>query len=402
MSMFFRVIVGIVNLPLYYIAYCIPKKRTLWLFSSQQGRKYSENSKYIFEHITENHDEISAYWVTKSLEVAKRLQKSGHPVVYAYSLKGYYLSARAGYVFYSHFRRECSDYNDYVTTSKTHLIQLWHGSPLKKIGALHPQYDKEYLNSINRRLAKIVFPFYKSRTSCNKFLAASYVVAEDVKEAFHLKDEHIWISGYPKNDLWLADSKKHEKTGKVLFMPTWRTIDSSIFSRKYEFDSYRLDSTCEDLGLQFHIKLHSYDSGNIFIKNEVKHLKNIHLVDCDDIYDVLGEYEILITDYSSIIFDYLLADKPLIFTPFDLQSYISADADFLHDYELISECGIRAYHWPELEGALSGDHSIYQRKRDTIRNMFNKNTSTHSCEDLYKLVNEHMKNESYGNRAYHY
>ena len=68
----------------------------------------------------------------------------------------------------------------------------------------------------------------------------------------------------------------------------------------------------------------------------------------DDIYDVIGNYDCLITDYSSIMFDFCLSKKPIIFAPFDIEKYLLLDRDMYFDYsELISGYPV-ASNWDEL------------------------------------------------------
>ncbi len=62
-------------------------------------------------------------------------------------------------------------------------------------------------------------------------------------------------------------------------------------------------------------------SSNIFISRE------------DDIYENINDYDCLITDFSSIYLDYIISNKPIVFSPFDFDSYIEQDRELYYKYE---------------------------------------------------------------------
>ena len=70
-----------------------------------------------------------------------------------------------------------------------------------------------------------------------------------------------------------------------------------------------------------------------------------------DVYPFLALTEMLITDYSSIFFDYLLLNKPIVFFPYDKKQYISEDRDFLFDYD-DTVPGLQVYNEQELFSAV--------------------------------------------------
>lgn len=97
----YRYLVYIINIPLYYISYFLPKNKNVWIFGSWFGKKCSDNSKALFEYVNNNDKEIFAVWLTQSKTVFNELKQKGLNVYYTYSLFGYYYSAIARYVFVS-------------------------------------------------------------------------------------------------------------------------------------------------------------------------------------------------------------------------------------------------------------------------------------------------------------
>jgi CDP-glycerol glycerophosphotransferase len=77
----------------------------------------------------------------------------------------------------------------------------------------------------------------------------------------------------------------------------------------------------------------------------IEDASNIFKIDNDgDIYEDIGKYGILITDYSGIYFDYMITGRPIIMAPFDLDKYIKNDRDLYYDYEDICP-DTPCYNW---------------------------------------------------------
>lgn len=351
----YRIPVALLNLPIYWLSTVIPKRTDLWIFCCRQGSAYAENPKYLFEQVVARHPEISAVWLTKSPAVYTQLKAKGMPVSMAYSVRGYWLSMRAGCLFMSNFKRSNADYNDYAVGPRTLKVQMWHGSPMKRIGSTRPYMDENVIMRMIRTGIYKLFPFYLNRASCHRMLAASPRVAETLKTAFLLADDNMWILGYPKNDRWLERAlAAHKQAGdavKVVYMPTWRLDGMQIFTR-YRFNPEQLNAQFALHDIHFYIKLHHYTMEHLIKEfRALEGLSNIHILRVDDIYECLDDFDMLVTDYSSILFDYLLADRPVLFAPFDYDEYIKIDQGFLAEYAEISP-GPHAANWEELGAAI--------------------------------------------------
>ena len=84
----FKNLVLLLFLPFWHIQRFIPRNKNLWIFGSWSGKKYSDNSKFLFEYVNLHCSNIKAIWITKSDEVYKELKKTGRNVYYANSIKG--------------------------------------------------------------------------------------------------------------------------------------------------------------------------------------------------------------------------------------------------------------------------------------------------------------------------
>jgi CDP-glycerol glycerophosphotransferase (TagB/SpsB family) len=107
--------------------------------------------------------------------------------------------------------------------------------------------------------------------------------------------------------------------------------------------------------------------------------------DLPDIYPLLRESAVLITDYSSVYFDYLLLDRPIIFAPFDLQLYTTAERELFYDYDQVTP-GPKAKDWPDvlrlLREAMQNDSWSDERRKVCTR--FNKFKDSNNSERVFQ------------------
>ena len=107
-----------------------------------------------------------------------------------------------------------------------------------------------------------------------------------------------------------------------------------------------------------------------------------------DIYSVINNFDLLITDYSSIYFDYLLSDNPIIFAPFDYDHFIGNQREFYYDYDEVTP-GPKCKNWDEvLEWIVKfKDNSmLYSAERKNIKDKFHKYQDGNSCKRVYEKI----------------
>ncbi|TVP77892.1 MAG: hypothetical protein EA353_09485 [Puniceicoccaceae bacterium] len=383
----------IVNFPLYWISSVIPVQRRLWIFGSRQGTSFSENPKHLYLYLCEQRPEIKALWVTKKWSVLRELKGRGLPCVYAYSPAGYYYSARAECVFFSHTKKTITDFNDYVTTRKTIRVQLWHGTPMKKIGTESPRQKFRAFELLVGKVFRSLFPFLNNRFGYDKFLAPSIETSKSFKSAFNLSDIDFLFCGYPKNDVWLARSSQPviRKRRRVVYMPTWRNsdwVDDFQLVRDYEFSIQRLEEFCEINSIDFFFRFHPYAMRKMqSFATEVSRFQRVHIENTEDIYETLDTFDILISDYSSVIFDYLLSGRPVIYAWFDFDSYREKEGFFYESKDVVA--GTVAYNWLEIEEQLElclSGLTEGKERRSQINQRFNEFHSSNNSERLCSLI----------------
>jgi CDP-glycerol glycerophosphotransferase len=210
----------------------------------------------------------------------------------------------------------------------TTYLQTWHGTPLKRIGfdIERPTFadSDTYLTSLAREAASWDYLVSPNRFSSEVF-----------RGAFRYSGE-ILETGYARNDLLLAPDRDDVRARMrrelgigddvcaVLYAPTWR--DSGSFST--ELDLGALAAGLGD-GYVVLLRAHSLDADSVTI-DERPFLRNVS--DRDDVGELLLAADVLVTDYSSVMFDFAVTGKPMVFFTYDLAHYRDDVRGFYFDF----------------------------------------------------------------------
>ncbi len=386
----------LLNIPLFFIVKFISKNEKLSVIGSSQGKYFADNSKYfyIYFHKIKKDKINSLVWITKNKDVVYLLKSQNLPVEYLYSLKGIYTTIKASKVFLSHQLDDI--YGPLFGGSE--IIQLWHGFPLKKIGYRGDWFSETILEKIKYFLYKSMpFNYYMN---CDKLIAPSPLAKESFKEAFSLsfnkksKYENILTLGQSRNDsfeknyifdiLLFPEIKKLEQYKNdfkyvISWLPTQRkALDKTILQliEESKLDLLKLDSFCQKNNILFVFKPHFLDMN--ILSDKIQKYKNLIIYEIADPYPLLSYTDILLTDYSSVCFDFLLTQKPIIFAPFDYEAYLSR-VNFYQNYDEMT-AGIKCYTWSEILENITliinhKDNYINQRKLFLEKLGFKKNSS---------------------------
>ncbi len=320
---------------LFIISLLYPKDRKIWLFGGWFGLRYADNSKDFFEYCirSESDSSIKFIWVLKNKDLIAEVEASGGEWIYAYSWKGLRTQLKAK-VFITCINS--SDFIPFVITPRNYFVQLWHGSPIKYIGMDSRKTRlRRWLDSIRFRLID-GYDLMISPADCFDRI---------FKSAFGLQQNKIMRSGYPRNEnLRLTEEKVmlirnhfqcNPKTKLFVYLPTHRMEGKSqspfvpLLEKFLEFGE-----EIDEKDLKVVVKPHFYE------KDSLTHLKDNNGISIVydlpfDLYELLGASDGLITDYSSVVFDYELLGRSMILFPFDYQEYSAADRPLYFAFEEI-------------------------------------------------------------------
>lgn len=218
----------------------------------------------------------------------------------------------------------------------TEVIQLWHAAgAFKKFGlsTLDKPFgpSREYLQHV------------KIHSNYSRVYVTSANIIPHYAEAFNMPEERIYPLGLPRTDYFFRNGEEvkvkqkfntlfPEHRGKklILFAPTFR--GSSHYQSKYNIP-IDIGILKEKIGNEylFLIHLHPYMKSGIRIHKNDEDFA-CHVDGQFTIEELLSLADILVTDYSSIIFDYSLLCRPMVFFAADLEEY-RKERDFYYEYE---------------------------------------------------------------------
>lgn len=335
-----KIVRGLCYLTIRHMLSCISslfikRSKSVWAFGSYNGNNFFQNSKFLFLYVSQNEPEITAVWISKSNQIVQELQAKGYNAYTKLSFKGIYYALRAKYYI--------SDWGmdtiNSATSAGAHFIALWHGIPLKKLeNDIDNEKQREIIISLEHQI--LIYNYFGNP---KLMISASEYDREKLASAFYVDTDKIVITGFPKLDIIfnkiensdllikkeltiLNDLKSNRKKVILLYMPTFRDTGRNpfdvIYENKKELDQFLTNNNCV-----FVCKAHVCNK----LENNLS--DNFVLLDNSfDIYPMLKIADILITDYSSIYFDFLLTNKPIIFFPYDIETYVSDDRSLYVNY----------------------------------------------------------------------
>lgn len=306
---FLRIIIcNSASLILRIIGVFVPIKKNMVLFVSNIGKGYSGSPREIYETM-KNNDKYKDYDYVWAFQKPEDYKDIGAKVIKFDTVQYFIYALKSAYwITDVNIERSLS-----FKKKRTKYMNTWHGIPLKKIG----NDDK---NSGNYDYSKIDYLCVSGEYEKN-----IYKTALNASEASFLE------SGMPRNDkLYYSDIKEKEKyreelnipLGKkiILYAPTWR--DSTNLGKSYDLMTpINFRKWKEYLGEEYIILFRAHDRTTKIMQIEFNDfLRNVS--DFNSLNKLLIISDILITDYSSIVFDYSILSRPFICFAYDYESYL--------------------------------------------------------------------------------
>ncbi|MCR5829368.1 MAG: bifunctional glycosyltransferase family 2 protein/CDP-glycerol:glycerophosphate glycerophosphotransferase [Lachnospiraceae bacterium] len=325
-------------------------RKDMIFFESFNGDLYGDSPRYIYEKYIENAYDRKFVWSIK--KKGRKAIPGSHRCVKPGTLRYMFALARAG-ILVSNMRQP----SWYVKRSGQFFFETWHGTPLKRL-----VFDMEEVYTASPGYKKI---FYDQSRKWDYLLSGNTYSTDIFEHAFMMPKERIVQLGYPRNDRLKASADEsvkrnlREKLGLpadkkiILYAPTWRDNKfrgSGDYEMKLPFDKDFIKKVPDCF---FMLRMHYFVSetdgvGGVFGDNAVD------MSGYDDINDLYLASDMLITDYSSVFFDYALLERPIIFYAYDEDEYKGELRGLYFDME--SYCpGPVVRTQDELAGALNMD-----------------------------------------------
>lgn len=373
-----------------------PKKSNLLVFSGLKGQKYSDNTKYLFQEFAEYYSEESnLVWITCNKSLINTINPNGSKkiqVIYQYSLTGILTLLRAKAVFYMMGE---SDIPFVAFSRKTVTVQLWHGTPIKRL-------DWARANGNNWR-SSLLRHLRMSQSQYTYWICNSAIDRNATALCTGLPIDRVVITGYPRND-YLIDHKwapssdilarfPFLKKTVILYAPTFREKTKVQFFPFTDFNFRELNAFLEANDAYLLLRGHwVYDIYARDGKIEYESLTGSRIIAAshtmfEDVQELLPFVDILVSDYSGIWIDYLLLDRPLIFVPYDLEHY-EREPGLLYNYDQITP-GPKVSTNKEFIEAMQAyilNPENDSEKRAYVKKIFHDYEDGLSYERIYNLV----------------
>ena len=296
----------------------------------------------------------------------------------------------------------------FKSSSDQICVDLWHGVPLKTIGAMvHGLTDEKRQSEL----------YWWSKVDAATSYSQLYTSL--MNACMQIGGHRYTITGAPRNDLLLTSDGRGKLSelmnidldGKkiLFFLPTFRTTHYGRYdgNKQWEnifgmssFNMAEFDEFLGDNNIVFVTKLHPNEEYKMLNLVEQKVTRNMVLIrnsdlidNTTDLYEVLNSADLLITDYSSVYFDFLLLDRPIVFTPVYLDSYSDLRGMLLGPYDFWTP-GPKALDRETLEETILyclSNTEYYAKERKTIKDIMHHYQDANSSRRVWDLLTSMLR-----------
>ena len=370
-----------VNFLTAFISLIVPKKKNRWVFGAWFGDKINDNPWAFYQYVSHNHPEIEAVWITKDPSIAP----SGVTAFRRGSMRSVWMCLTAKVAVMNQCYLDLEDFNWIKHSFK---VQLLHGVAWKKFGE-----DIESGNSgILHRISHSVYLYFNKY---DLYLAPCEEMVKTDMSSLLAPADRIIRAGQPRNErLMDAEScrKDREKLASlvgehrvyILYMPTFRDKTSQSFGFVSVLDE--IGELLKEHDAIILEKQHYVDSGRGARTDDYDEMAID--VTSMDAQELLAACDILVTDYSSCFFDFILTDRPIIHYIYDYEYYRDDDRGLYYDRDYAA-AGICVFNRDELIKALRDileGRDDYAGRRELIRSRFAEYESPENSEKIFNVI----------------
>jgi len=354
------------------IALLLPKKRSRIIFNSTVNEFFDFNSKHLFEYFIKNYPEYETRFVINDIDKRNFLNikygSSNNYFIETESISGMFYALRAGVWITSSFE---TPVGGLFLNVFRFVFLLGHGTHFKAI----------VFNENNLSLSKYLY-YHLMRSNVSCYLVTSKALLPIYKNAYKCHEKKLQVLGEPRSDkMYDPDIRSLESRfgssvsleRNVLYAPTWR---SYIKTRIFPFDNMNWDGFSMYLdknNINIYLRMHpSYQDDLKVYTSKTSRIKILDNCVVEDVSDVIGVFDLLVTDYSSIYISFLLLEKPVMFLPYDLDLYLKKQG-FIASYDELTP-GPKPVALHEFQSEillLLQNPSYFKNERERVSRYFN-------------------------------
>lgn len=311
---------------------------------------FSDNAKYLYQELNEV-NRLQCFFVCDNPSEINLPEKS---TIKRGTFKHFRYSLIADAIFFTHNISDTSMLN----FTRSIKVNLWHGIPLKHIG--HDSLiEKKWIARKKLTFRKLPYQTW------DKCLVPSHFYSERYISAMGLRCEQIVYSGQPRNTILngspcgrpITSALNFTPSRVVLYAPTFRSYTSSIKDQIKELLILWSQKSESELLI---LRLHPLDLESVEYESLPRNIINA-TSSCFDMQELLLSSDILISDYSSCIYDFSILERPIVLFRFDDEKYIASVgglySDIPTEFENVSlkstanavvECVLQSYLPPSI------------------------------------------------------
>ncbi len=396
----------VLALPLYglgaVLSLLVPRTGGHWVFGSGIG--VGEGALALYREVERTDPATRLVWLARDENDVRMAAGAGMPVVLARSWRGLWLTLRARVIVVTH---GFGDVNRYGIRGGF-VVQLWHGIPLKLIHLDSPATIRSPVLPNSPVVRRMLRRMYRRAAGGIRLLpAASEVAAARLRTAFGLPTDRVVVTGDPRDDVLLLGNPEERAAraraalgialGRdipsasrvLLYAPTWRDGQADPCvpgSRQWDRIAGYLERTDSLLIVRPHpLGVGDYAGG-------AERSPRIRLLGAElqnDITPLLPAAQLLVTDYSSVAFDFALTGGGILFLAPDVEAY-SRSRGLYEPYEQFSG-GSHVTSWDALLDLLESidrDASVRERLNAHTRALGERN---HTFRDGHNTRRVHAE-----------
>lgn len=365
------------------------------VFETFMGRQYGDNPRAIYEYMIQDpgFDDYRFVWILEDPGKKEQYPQLSRAEVLARGSKHYYeVCAQAGYII----TNSNLDYGIMKREGQI-FLQTWHGTPLKKLRCDIEARGGNALNTLEEIRSKNDLDVVRY----DYFISPSPFASEKFISAFRLaalgKENILIETGYPRNDRMhhtdAADAAAERRAlgipeGKkvILYAPTFR--DNQHNGAGYVYDTAMdFDRLQEEFGDDYVIllRVHYFVASQFDFKRSEGFVYDVSSL--DDITPLYTIADILITDYSSVFFDFANTGRPMIFYMYDREAYADDIRGFYISLDELP--GPVVENGEDLIGAIrsaESDRPKYEEKYRDFRKKYNALDDGHASERVVGIL----------------
>ena len=385
------------NMIRFYMAQIVKtdkRDENLWIFSCWNGKRYDDNSRSLFEYVNKYHNnEVRAVWLAMDQSIVDLVKSYGYEAYLSESEIGKDIQKKAGVVFCTN---GLDDFGFHCKFYGAIICSMWHGLPLKHhyFAGLEKQGIAYYKNYYQNKIFSWTYRDISvtSSDACTRFLCDSFCIDK----------KGMALTGFPRNDIFREVVKKETVLGDVKFknamivayLPTYRNYEDStiVDTIKALSDSSDFLDLLKRNNAYFLIKKHYLTSfGSLKLPDRIIVLDNNKLTSTQEL---LAISDLLITDYSSCIFDFSITDKPSIIYAVDIEKYMTEVGILDMWKHLYQECSVREFGKLKMEifNTLTGESKIARKTTECVKKDYIDSSIFGSCysQNVYEYVKHYQ------------